>query len=165
MEFSQAVASSLRKYVVFSGRACRSEYWWFTLATMLINIAVRILLVVVSFVATPLTLIVSLIGVVIGLGLFLPSLSVCVRRLHDKDKSGWWLLLGLIPLIGAIVLLVWFCQRGTIGPNRFGPDPLAPVSPDAPTDAPTSGPSAPQSPLSGPSVSGPAEPASPVTRA
>ena len=50
---------------------------------------------------------------------------MAVRRLHDLDKSGWFLLLGLIPIIGVIILLVWFVQRGTVGGNRFGPDPLA----------------------------------------
>jgi len=56
---------------------------------------------------------------------FLPAISVIVRRLHDTDRSGWWYWIGLIPLVGAILLLVWFCTRGTSGPNRFGPDPLS----------------------------------------
>jgi uncharacterized membrane protein YhaH (DUF805 family) len=60
-----------------------------------------------------------------SLGMFLPSLSVAVRRLHDTNRSGWLILLGLIPLVGGIILLVFACQRGTIGPNRFGDDPLS----------------------------------------
>jgi uncharacterized membrane protein YhaH (DUF805 family) len=56
----------------------------------------------------------------IAIGILLPSIAVGVRRLHDKDKSGWWMLLHFVPLIGAIVLLVWFCQKGTDGANRFG---------------------------------------------
>jgi uncharacterized membrane protein YhaH (DUF805 family) len=60
-----------------------------------------------------------------GLALLLPNLAVAVRRLHDTDRSGWWLLIALLPLIGLIVLIVFFCIRGTPGPNRFGPDPLA----------------------------------------
>ena len=59
-----------------------------------------------------------------ALALFLPGLAVSIRRLHDRDKSGWWVLLAFIPLIGAIILLIWFIMRGTQGPNRFGPDPL-----------------------------------------
>jgi uncharacterized membrane protein YhaH (DUF805 family) len=59
------------------------------------------------------------------LAVFLPSLALAVRRLHDLDRTGWWLLLALIPLIGEIILLIWFCTRGTVGPNRFGPDRLA----------------------------------------
>ena len=61
----------------------------------------------------------------LSLACFLPYFAVDVRRLHDTDRSGWWLLIVLIPLVGGIVLLVWFCQAGTGGPNRFGPDPLA----------------------------------------
>ena len=60
-----------------------------------------------------------------SLALFLPALALAVRRLHDLDRSGWWLLVGFVPIVGTIVLLVWFCTRGTEGPNRFGPDPLA----------------------------------------
>jgi uncharacterized membrane protein YhaH (DUF805 family) len=68
---------------------------------------------------------VSPISSLVSLALFLPGLAVSVRRLHDTDRSGWWVLLFLIPLIGAIVLLIWYCSRGTPGGNRFGPDPLA----------------------------------------
>jgi uncharacterized membrane protein YhaH (DUF805 family) len=61
-----------------------------------------------------------------SLALFLPSLAVAVRRLHDTDRTGWWVLIGLVPLIGWIIYLVFMCQRGTEGPNRFGADPLGP---------------------------------------
>ena len=61
---------------------------------------------------------------IVGLGLFLPTLAVQVRRLHDLDRSGWWILISLIPLVGAIILLVWACTKGTDGENRFGSDPL-----------------------------------------
>jgi uncharacterized membrane protein YhaH (DUF805 family) len=63
----------------------------------------------------------------------LPGISVTVRRLHDTDRSGWWYWIGLIPLVGAILLLIWFCTRGTDGANRFGPDPLSGVA-DSPRD-------------------------------
>ena len=59
-----------------------------------------------------------------GLALFLPGLAVSIRRLHDLGRSGWYFLLILIPLIGTIILLIWFCMRGTVGPNQYGPDPL-----------------------------------------
>ena len=65
------------------------------------------------------------IGVIVSLGTLLPGLAVSVRRLHDIDRVGWWVLLALIPVIGAIVLIYWACLRGTVGANRFGPDPLA----------------------------------------
>ena len=61
----------------------------------------------------------------ICLGVFLPSLGLSIRRLHDLGKSGWYLLFGLIPFVGGIILLVWYCTEGTIGPNEYGPDPKA----------------------------------------
>jgi uncharacterized membrane protein YhaH (DUF805 family) len=64
---------------------------------------------------------------IVGLLLLLPSLAVSVRRLHDLDASGWWILIGFIPLIGAVILVVWFCMRGTSGTNRFGSDPVGSV--------------------------------------
>jgi uncharacterized membrane protein YhaH (DUF805 family) len=64
--------------------------------------------------------------IIVVLGLLLPSLTLSFRRLHDRNKSAWWLLLCLIPLIGAIIIFIWtYCLRGTMGDNRFGPDPLA----------------------------------------
>jgi uncharacterized membrane protein YhaH (DUF805 family) len=68
----------------------------------------------------------SLLSSLGSLALFLPTLAVAVRRLHDTDRTGWWILIGLIPLIGWIIYLVFMCQRGTEGPNRFGEDPLGP---------------------------------------
>lgn len=64
-------------------------------------------------------------SVVVGLGLLLPGLGVGVRRLHDLDRSGWWLLIGLIPIVGFIVLIVWFATAGLPGDNKFGPAPVA----------------------------------------
>lgn len=60
-----------------------------------------------------------------ALALLLPSIAVVIRRLHDIDRTGWWILLGFVPIVGTIVLIVFFVQRGTTGANRFGPDPLA----------------------------------------
>jgi uncharacterized membrane protein YhaH (DUF805 family) len=145
----------MRKYATFSGRARRAEYWWFYLFTIIGSI-------VTSIIFAPLNIIFSL-------AVILPSLAVGVRRLHDTNRSGWWLLapIGvLIPTYGvtiamglggalgglagsgaaagagfggavivliigglavlaiSILLLVWFCSRGTEGPNRYGPDPL-----------------------------------------
>jgi uncharacterized membrane protein YhaH (DUF805 family) len=119
MSFTEAIASGFRNYVNFSGRAARSEYWYWMLFVFLVSIVAGLIDVAVlsNTEVFPVTSLVSL-------GLFLPELAVSVRRLHDLDRRGWWLLLSLIPLIGAIVLLVWDCMRGTIGPNRFGPDPL-----------------------------------------
>ncbi len=133
MGFIEAVRSVLGKYATFSGRAPRSEYWWYTLFLIIVSgILFRLDLMMFpnlfSYAVTdsgagfsanagPLSGIFSLLT-------FLPGLAVSVRRLHDTDRSGWLLLLALIPLIGWIILIVWFVQRGTTGANRFGDDPL-----------------------------------------
>lgn len=106
MNFIDAVKTCFRKYVVFEGRATRPEYWWFVLFVFCGFIVLRLIWF-------PLSLI-------FDLAIVLPHLAVGARRLHDTDRSGWWLLIGLVPLIGAIVLLVWFCQESDTGANRFG---------------------------------------------
>ena len=118
MDFGTAVRTVLlQKYVNFSGRAMRSEYWWYVLFVVIVAVVLAII--------DNLVIGASLLGSIWSLATLLPSLGVSVRRLHDLDKSGWWLLLGFIPLIGALVLLYWFCQPGTPGDNRFGPPQIA----------------------------------------
>ncbi len=111
MGFGEAISTCFRKYVVFSGRAMRSEYWFFILFQFLVVVALSIVDAVLG---------IGVLSAIASLAMLLPSIAVGVRRLHGTDKSGWWLLIGLIPLIGAIVLIVFFCQQGTEGPNRFG---------------------------------------------
>lgn len=115
--FTSAVSLCLKRYFQPGGRAPRSEYWYFFLFTVLVSIAT-------SIAETMLGPSGSMLGL-IDLAFIIPSITVLVRRLHDIDRSGWWWLIILIPLIGWIVLLIWACIRGTPGPNRFGPDPLA----------------------------------------
>jgi uncharacterized membrane protein YhaH (DUF805 family) len=121
MGFGGAIATCFRKYVDFTGRARRAEYWWFVLFYCLL---------VGALTAVDVTMMInaqiggSLLSSLASLALFLPTLAVAVRRLHDTDRTGWWVLIGLIPLIGWIIYLVFMCQRGTEGPNRFGQDPL-----------------------------------------
>jgi len=116
MGFWQAVASGFSSYVTFSGRACRSEYWYWVLFVVLVDIAAGILDAALwTYAITSLA----------DLALFLPGLALAIRRLHDLDRSGWWILLALIPIIGFVILIIWFCTKGTEGPNRFGPDRLA----------------------------------------
>ena len=110
----------LTNYANFSGRAPRAEYWWFYLLTIVAYIVAMTLEsvggagdVFDSF---------GILTLVVTLSLFIPSLAVGVRRLHDTDRSGWWLLIGLIPLVGAIVVLVFLVMQGTTGDNRFGPE-------------------------------------------
>ena len=104
----------LKKYAVFSGRARRKEYWMFLLFHIIIIIALG---VIESIVGTN-----SVIALFYMLAILLPGLAVTVRRLHDTGKSGWWLLIGLVPLIG-IVILVFMVQDGQAGDNQYGPNP------------------------------------------
>lgn len=108
----------LRKYAVFEGRASRSEYWYFTLMNVIIGF-------VLGLIGSILTLeeVTGALSVIYMLAVIIPSLAVSIRRLHDTDRSGWWLLIGLIPLIGPIVLLVFFVLDSTPGDNRFGQNP------------------------------------------
>ena len=115
-----------RQYADFDGRARRKEFWMF----FLFQLVVQALLVVVGVVigstgdlGNILSGIFMLALVVFSLGSIVPGIAVAIRRMHDIDKSGWTLLLGLIPLVGGIILLVFYCTEGTRGPNRFGPDP------------------------------------------
>jgi len=106
----------LRRYADFSGRSRRKEYWMFFLAYVLI-LAVTGILYEISHVVG------GLIAAVVVLGLFIPSLAVQVRRFHDQDKSGWFVLLSIIPYIGGLIVLVFMAIDGTRGSNRFGEDP------------------------------------------
>ncbi len=119
MGFQEAVRSALSKYLVIEGRALRSEYWYFALFGLLGGIVLGIVDTIV-FAGSGMTPLSSL----FSLALFIPSITVGVRRLHDRDMSGWWMLLMLIPFIGILVLIILFILPGTTGPNRFGPDPL-----------------------------------------
>ena len=126
MDFMTAVKKVLQEnYLNFEGRARRSEFWWFQLFVIVGYIVVGVLFGVLGAVLgdTGAT-IGSLLYAVFGLGVLLPALAVSVRRLHDIDKSGWWLLIDLVPLVGPILLIVWFCSAGTAGQNKFGSDPV-----------------------------------------
>jgi uncharacterized membrane protein YhaH (DUF805 family) len=116
MGFDDAVKLGFANYVNFSGRACRSEYWYWFLFTIIAGLASGL---IDRWIVGP-----PIIGTIFGLATFLPGLAVSVRRLHDVDRSGWWILLDLIPVVGWIILIIWFCTKGTDGPNRFGADRL-----------------------------------------
>jgi len=113
MNIQEAVRSVLSQYAGFTGRARRSEYWYWTLAYLIAYVVAFIIDNILG---------ISLVTIVLALAALIPSLAVGVRRLHDTDKSGWFLLIGLIPLIGAIVLIVFFVADS--GPdNKYGPNP------------------------------------------
>ncbi len=111
-----------KKYMTFEGRARRQEYWFFVLFYAIISI---ILGFIDGMIGIDLGGGTGILSLVLGLALLIPSLALGARRLHDIDKSGWWQLIVLVPLVGIIVLIVFFCLKGTDGSNRFGEDPLA----------------------------------------
>ena len=124
MTMIEAIKSGYFNYANFSGRSTRSAYWWWALFQIAVTVAIALLegggTSVVGDGSASFTYNAGIFGLIWSLGNLLPSLAVGIRRLHDLDRSGWWLVLALIPLIGTLILLYWFCQRGTAGDNRFG---------------------------------------------
>jgi hypothetical protein len=126
-----------RRYADFSGRSRRKEYWMFILFTLIVYVVLFAMmfaggLALAGTGETPGPLFWlggGLLGI-FALGSFIPALAVIVRRFHDQDKSGWMILIQLIPYVGPIVVLVFMCLEGTRGANRFGPDPKDPNSAD-----------------------------------
>ena len=112
---------ALKKYAVFSGRSRRMEYWYF----VLFNLVVYIVFSLIDALLGTFNVVqgVGLLSGLYALAVLIPTLAVHVRRLHDIDRTGWWILIRLIPLIGTIVLLVFALTPGTPGSNRYGPDP------------------------------------------
>ncbi|MGW1912856.1 DUF805 domain-containing protein [Streptomyces sp. NPDC002076] len=109
--------AALKKYAVFSGRARRKEYWLFLLFTY---ITFAVLGIIGTVAGKPVAI--GLVGVAY-LFFLLPAWGVGVRRLHDTGRSGWWLLFGIVPLVGGITLLVFFCTDSESGTNKYGPNP------------------------------------------
>ena len=147
MDFTSAIKSGFSNYFNFSGRASRSEYWYFTLFCVILGFGTGFIDGIAGFWLIAPTE--TEFGPVGGTGLltslaqlavFIPGLSMIWRRLHDVDKSGAWFFI-IFTCVGAIFLLVWYVTKGTAGPNRFGPDPLGsgealpepPTSDDGPT--------------------------------
>jgi len=112
MTFSESLSTCLKKYFVFEGRASRSEYWWF-----------QLIVTPSYFISTVLENEISYIFLGITIFTLIPAISAGVRRLHDTNRSGFFLLISLIPFIGGLVLLFFLIPEGTKGKNRFGPDP------------------------------------------
>jgi len=121
MGFVEAVKSAFSRIFDFKGRSSRSEYWWFYLFTVIVAFVLGILMGAGG------DSIVGMLGMLLYglfiLAILIPSLSLSFRRMHDKDMSAWLLLVGLVPIIG-LILIYWFVTRGTVGPNKYGPDPL-----------------------------------------
>ena len=124
MSFAEAVETCLvKKFVSFSGRARRSEYWYFTLFSLIVSMAASIIggMLFVHHEGD-----VNLLSSLLSLVLFLPGLGVAIRRLHDIGKSAWWYLIIFVPMIGWIILLVFMCKDSFPGPNQYGPSPKYP---------------------------------------
>ena len=131
MSLGESLTSVFKKYATFTGRARRSEFWWFSICyygiTFIFNLAS------LGFLAQTLSgeipyndpsySLFQMASVVVGLGLFLPALAVTVHRLHDIGKSGWNILWSAIPLIGIIIVLVWMCQDSDVVANKYGESP------------------------------------------
>jgi uncharacterized membrane protein YhaH (DUF805 family) len=113
--FAEAVRSGFDHYVKFDGRASRPAFWWWFLFGVLVGIGASIIDAIIgSF---------GVVGGLAALALLLPNLSVAIRRLHDTDHTGWWVLIGLIPIIGFIVLLIFYLRQSDPGENQYGPPP------------------------------------------
>ena len=123
MSIMDATKSCFQQYVGFSGRASRSEYWFFYLSFVVAAMGMLVLTVVSAFVLDALAGLMGMLTMVTYLGFFLPMLSVTVRRLHDLGKSGWMFLVALIPIVGGILLLVWFVSDGQPHDNAYGAVP------------------------------------------
>lgn len=113
----------LKKYALFTGRAGRREYWMFVLVSFVIAIAISVGLGIVASADVA-----SIVSLVYALAVLLPSIAVSVRRLHDIGRSGWWLLIALVPFIGVIVLLIFYLLDSQSGENKYGPNPKGVVA-------------------------------------
>lgn len=129
MTFSESIRTCIGKYVTFSGRAVRSEFWWFALfvfaGNMLLGIVDSLLFgtTVTTDTGFSASTDTPILSGIFGLAMLLPMISVAVRRLHDVGRSGWWYWIALVPLVGFILLIVWWATDGNRGPNGYGEDP------------------------------------------
>jgi uncharacterized membrane protein YhaH (DUF805 family) len=119
----------LKRYADFNGRSRRKEYWMFALFTFIVYAVLYALMFMGMNYETGQPGVLGMLAMgllgLFALGVLVPSIAVAVRRFHDQDKSGWFVLLAFIPFIGGLILLVFMCLEGTRGPNRFGEDPKA----------------------------------------
>jgi uncharacterized membrane protein YhaH (DUF805 family) len=114
--------SVLRQYAVINGRTRRKTYWLFVLVNCVIS---ALLAIVDTVLGLQISQDIGILSTIYSLALMIPGITVSVRRLHDTNRSGWWLLITFVPVIGWLLLLVFYCLKGSDGPNRYGADPLA----------------------------------------
>ena len=120
VEFGDAISLFFKNFTNFQGRSSRGAYWWWVLASIVGGYALGFIvgLIAASSGMPSLALLLGLASLVLVIG----GVALAVRRLHDTNRTGWWLLIGLFPLLGLIVLLIFYCTPGTRGPNTYGPD-------------------------------------------
>lgn len=129
MTFTEAVQTCFLKYADFTGRARRSEYWWWALFVFLVDLVVNAIggfqpiLIILGRGQSGESTLWSVLAGIVSLALLLPGLAVFVRRLHDTGRSGWWWLIALVPLVGAIILIVFLVQEGNPAHNQYGSSP------------------------------------------
>ena len=114
VSFAQAIQMAFNNYINFNGRSSRSEYWWWCLFTFLLGVVLGVIQYATG---------INWLSGLVNLALLLPGLGLAVRRLHDINKSGWWLFIALIPLVGAIILIYWYVQPSDQFDNQYGPVP------------------------------------------
>jgi len=114
MNMQEAVRSVLSQYATFSGRARRSEYWFFYLAFFIVTVVASILDLIIG---------VQILQWIVAAAAIVPSISAGARRLHDTGRSGWWQLIGIIPIVGWILVIVWYATDSNPGDNQYGPNP------------------------------------------
>ena len=122
MPMKEAIQSVFRQYATFTGRARRSEYWYYTLFVVIVNLVFTAISTIAGA-ESGLTRFITILQSLWSLAILVPGLAVCWRRLHDIGKSGAYWFFCFIPLVGAILLLVWFCQDSQPGENQYGPNP------------------------------------------
>ena len=128
MTFAEAVKSGFDHYMKFDGGASRPAFWWWFLFGVLVGIGATIIDAIIGTF--------GVVGGLVSLALLLPNLSVAIRRLHDTDHSGWWVLIGLVPIIGFIVLLIFYLRQSDPGENQYGPPPAEGVARPPPPEQP-----------------------------
>jgi uncharacterized membrane protein YhaH (DUF805 family) len=114
MNMQEAVRSVLSQYATFSGRARRSEYWFFYLAFVIVTVVASILDLIIGM---------QILQWIVTAAAIVPSISAGTRRLHDTGRSGWWQLIGIIPIVGWILVIVWYATDSNPGSNQYGPNP------------------------------------------
>lgn len=128
MDIKDYFLNPMKKYATFSGRASRKEFWMFTAAIIAIYIVSAIIGAILGAISIYLEIIISVLQGIFSLAIMIPTIAIGIRRLHDINKSGWMYLLNIIPFVGGIIVLIFMCLPGTVGPNRFGNDPHGPLA-------------------------------------